>query len=176
MKFGIYLLIATLLLPLQVSAQESTPSANPEDVKTLDSMVETLYSVISGDKGVARDWDRFLSLFKPSAQLIPSGPNADNQIGTRYMTPQEYVERSGPWLEENGFFEIEISRKELHFGTMTHIWSTYESRRKADDPQPFARGINSIQLINDGERWWIVNIYWTAEREGLTIPGEFLPD
>ena len=162
-----------MLLPTAMKAQAT---ANPEDVKSLDSIVEVLYAVISGDKGQARDWDRFLSLFQPGAQLIPSGPNAENQIGAQYMTPQEYVERSGPWLEENGFFEIEIAREELHFGSMTHIWSTYESRRKADDPHPFARGINSIQLINDGERWWIINIYWTGEREGLAIPKEFLPD
>ena len=56
-----------------------------------------------------------------------------------------------------------------------HVWSTYESYRTMDDPAPFARGINSIQLLHDGERWWIVNIYWAGEREGLTIPQQYLP-
>ncbi len=170
-------LLTILLLPICSHAQDpEVVEVNPEDVKSLDSIVEALYGVISGEKGEARDWNRFRSLFKPGAQLIPSGPDGENNIGTRYMSPQDYVDRSGSWLVENGFFEVEIARKELHFGSMTHIWSTYESRRTASDPEPFARGINSIQLINDGNRWWIVNIYWTAERDDLSIPQEYLPE
>ncbi|MGK0428346.1 MAG: hypothetical protein ACJAUR_002467 [Ulvibacter sp.] len=37
------------------------------------------------------------------------------------------------------------------------------------------RGINSIQLLDDGNRWWIVNIYWTQESEENPIPNEYLP-
>lgn len=163
-------------LPTVAQDETMPPPANPEDVASLDSIVETLYGVISGDKGVARDWNRFLSLFKPGAYLIPSGPNKENAISLNHWTPKEYSEKANGWLTENGFFEVEVARKEQHFGSMTHIWSTYESRNKADDPEPFARGINSIQLLNDGERWWIINIYWTAERENLTIPEEYLPE
>lgn len=175
-KFRCLIACCFLWLPLSHFAQDTAPpAAKEEDVQSLDNIIEALYGVISGEKGQARDWNRFLSLFKPGAQLIPSGPDGENKMGIRFMSPQDYADRSGPWLEENGFFENEIAREELHFGSMTHIWSTYESRRSARDPQPFARGINSIQLINDGERWWIVNIYWTAEREDLPIPKKFLP-
>ena len=92
----------------------------------------------------------------------------------RHMTPKEYVEQSGPYLVKNGFFEIKINRKEEHFGSLTHVWSTYESRHSKSDEKPFARGINSIQLMNDGNRWWIVNIYWTAETENNPIPAKYL--
>ena len=34
-----------------------------EKTKTIDSTIEVLYEVISGDKGVERDWDLFLNLF-----------------------------------------------------------------------------------------------------------------
>ena len=60
------------------------------------------------------------------------------------------------------------------FGHIAHIFSTYESRRKADDPAPFARGINSFQLMNDGKRWWIVTIFWEAEGPDNPIPAEYL--
>ncbi len=161
----------------QLNAQdaEAWPAPKSEDVATVDSIIEILYTVISGDKGEKRDWPRFKSLFHPDAKLIPSGPNQEGAINARFITPQEYVERSGPWLEENGFFEQEISREVQHFGNVSHVWSTYESRRTLADEKPFARGINSIQLLNDGERWWIINIYWTGEREGLVIPQEYLP-
>ncbi|MDO5968853.1 hypothetical protein Q4Q35_03455 [Flavivirga aquimarina] len=41
--------------------------------------------------------------------------------------------------------------------------------------KPFMRGINSIQLLNDGDRWWVINIYWTQETEAKTIPIKYLP-
>jgi len=40
---------------------------------------------------------------------------------------------------------------------------------------PFMRGINSIQLLNDDNRWWIINIYWTQESEENPIPDMYLP-
>jgi hypothetical protein len=58
---------------------------------------------------------------------------------------------------------------------MTQVFSTYESYRSEADEEPFARGINSIQLLNDGSRWWIINIYWTAESKNNPIPVEYLP-
>jgi len=36
------------------------------------------------------------------------------------------------------------------------------------------RGINSIQLFFDGERWWIVNIYWQHENADAPIPPQYL--
>jgi len=43
-----------------------------------------------------------------------------------------------------------------------------------DDPEPFARGINSFQLMNDGKRWWVLTIYWTSERPDLPIPERYI--
>ena len=142
-------------------------------VKTLDSTIETLYNVISGDAGVKRDWDLFRYLFVPEAKLIPTRIN-DNQPELTFLSPNDYVERSGAWLEENGFFEIEITRKEETFGTVTHIFSTYASYRTSQDKEPFARGINSIQLMNDGNRWWIISIYWLNESESYPLPSKYL--
>jgi hypothetical protein len=58
---------------------------------------------------------------------------------------------------------------------VTHRFSTYESRGRAEDPTPFARGINSIQLLNDGQRWWIVTVFWDSERANNPIPAKYLP-
>ncbi|WP_420316102.1 hypothetical protein [Ekhidna sp.] len=144
-------------------------------VQTLDSTIETLYEVISGAAGEKRNWELFKYLFTNDAQLIPSGPNEEGKIGYRVMSPSQYVETSGSWLEENGFFEKEIYRVTESFGSLTHIFSTYESYRSEADEKPFTRGINSIQLMKDKERWWVVNIYWTGERDDNPIPEKYLP-
>jgi uncharacterized protein YciI len=37
------------------------------------------------------------------------------------------------------------------------------------------RGINSIQLLYDNNRWWVVNIYWSQESKSNPIPEGYLP-
>ena len=54
-----------------------------------------------------------------------------------------------------------------------HVFSTYEARH-APGAAPFARGINSLQLLFDGARWWIVTVYWEAESEAVKIPAAYL--
>lgn len=143
-------------------------------VDNLDRILENLYGVISGEAGEERDWDLFRYLFKSDAKLIPSGKSRSGKVGCRYMTPDDYIRSSGKMLVEKGFFEKEISRKVETFGNMTQVFSTYEAFKSEKDETPFMRGINSIQLLNDGKRWWIVNIYWTQETEENPLTEEYL--
>ncbi|WP_370087478.1 hypothetical protein [Ekhidna sp.] len=168
--------LITTIFAVNLSFGVTAQTGYLSKVQTLDSTIETLYSVISGEAGEKRDWELFKFLFTADALLIPSGPNEEGKVGYRAMTPQGYIETSGAWLEENGFFEKEIFRVTESFGSVTHIFSTYESYRSESDEKPFTRGINSIQLMNDGERWWVVNIYWTGERKDNPIPAKYLPD
>ena len=158
-----------------VAMAESWPDADPADVESVDSILAALYDVISGPAGQARDWDRFRSLFIPEARLIPTGRSPEGAHGYNVWSPGEYAEQAGAFLEQNGFFEREIARSEARFGPVVHAFSTYDSKRNADDPEPFARGINSIQLMHDGDRWYVVTIYWAGERPDLPIPGQYLP-
>jgi hypothetical protein len=60
------------------------------------------------------------------------------------------------------------------YGHIAQVFSTYASFHKADDKDPFMRGINSFQLLNDGKRWWVITIYWQAETPDNPIPKQFL--
>ncbi len=161
--------LALLALPLSTSAQE----ADPADVESIDGIVAAVYDVISGPAGQTRDWDRWRSLFIPEARLIPVSVRPDGTIGHRVITPEDYAANRGPSLEENGFFEVEVARVTESFGQIAHLFSTYESRRTEADDEPFARGINSFQLMNDGTRWWVVSIMWDSERSGNAIPEKY---
>ncbi|MFC7356211.1 hypothetical protein ACFQO1_00810 [Jejudonia soesokkakensis] len=144
-------------------------------VETIDSTIKTLYAVISGEKGEERDWELFQYLFLPDAKLIPTGNNRQGVEGIRYLTIEDYINTSGKWLLENGFFENELHRVTEQFGNIAHVFSTYESFKTANDSIPFMRGINSIQMLYDGNRWWIVNIYWMGEDADHPIPNAYLP-
>ncbi len=170
MKKILFLFITMCVFNTQ--AQEKDYSAKVSDI---DQTLKTLYGVISGEKGVARDWDLFKMLFTPDAKLIPTGKSPDGLVKSRYMTPQDYIDGSGKWLVENGFFEKEIHREVHQFGNIAQVFSTYESFRSESETVPFMRGINSIQLLNDGKRWWVINIYWMQESKENPIPKQYLP-
>lgn len=153
---------------------QTRPEARPEDVSSMDAIVAALYDVISGPAGKKRDWDRMRSLFLPEGRLMAVGPKKEGGFGYRVMDVDGYIKASGNYLETNGFFERAASRVTEQFGQIAHVFSTYESRKKADDAQPFMRGINSIQLMNDGKRWWIVSVYWEAERPDNPLPAKYL--
>ena len=95
-------------------------------------------------------------------------------FGIRAETPEEYAASVQGSMEEFGFFEKEVSHVGESFNGVVHRFSTYESRRVANDATPFARGINSIQLLNDGKRWWVVTVYWAGERPDAKIPDIYL--
>jgi len=163
--------------PASAKAQDTDPippAAQSADVESVDAIVAAIYDVISGPAGQARDWDRWRSLFIPEARLVASSQNPAGEFRYRVMTPEEYVQGSGPFLEETGFFEDEIGRTQEEFGSVVHLFSAYQSKRNVDDPEPFARGINSFQLMHDGSRWWVVTIYWTSERPDLPIPPQYI--
>jgi hypothetical protein len=168
---------------VQAKAEKaSAPLANPADVASIDAIITAAYEVISGPAGKKRDWDRERALFVPGARLIPTAPKpgvSDQSTDGCGLAPQildveAYIARVEPYFEKNGFYEKEIARRTEQFGHIVHVWSTYESRHKEDDPLPFMRGINSIQLFHDGKRWWIVTIYWQHENPEDPIPSGYL--
>ncbi len=140
----------------------------------LDAAVAKLYNVISGPAGQKRDWGAFRALFAEGAQMRVV-VTRESKSRVVLLTPEDYVTRSGKSIEENGFFEKEISRKQWVFGDMAQVWSTYEGRRKADDVKPLMRGINTITLAKTEGGWKILSIAWTDEGSAGPLPAMFLP-
>lgn len=150
------------------------PAANPSDVNSLDAILAAVYGSISGAKGKARNWDRFRSLFVPGARLIPTFKRPTGEFMTRVLTPEEFIASSGKFMEEQGFFEQAVANHVETFGNIAQVFSVYEGRHDTADPKPFVRGINSIQLMNDGKRWWVVTIFWQPEDAANPLPQKYL--
>lgn len=181
MKNVIFLLLS-LFLVLNLNAQKkkekSTPTVYAIDstkVFTLDKTIETFYESISGEKGANRNWGEFKLLFKPDAKLIPSGKDKEGVYQVNYLSPDAYIKSSEKWMKKNGFIEKEIHRRVNSFGNIKHVFSTFEAYYSKKDKHPFMRGINSIQFLNDGTRWWIINMFWTKETFENPIPKTYLP-
>ena len=169
-------LMSASRLPSQArpSATESAVvAANPKDVASADAIIAALYDANTMLVDRKRDADRFRSLFVPGARLMPTirGPSGPGII--RIETVDDYVRAASSGLPRHGFSEREIARKSDAFGNIMQVFSTYETHRDSTDRNP-ARGINSIQLFNDGTRWWVVGVLWDNERPDKRIPPAYL--
>ena len=159
---------------IALGPMQGTGTVRAEDVSSIDRIIAALYDVISGPARQKRDWDRFRGLFAPGARLIPAVRLPDGTRTIRVSTPDDYAAQVDPFFLRDGFFEREISRRMEEFGAIAHVFSTYDSKRAPSDSVPFARGINSIQLMNDGTRWWVVTIFWDSERPDNPLPAKYL--
>jgi len=148
--------------------------ADPNDVGTLDDIIQAYYEVVSGPAGEIPDRARDQTLHLPNALVGVPGQDDQGRPVLVTMTLDDYHDRfGGPRAE--GFFEREIHREVSRFGNVAHVMSTYASSTTPGG-EVFDRGINSIQLTWDGDRWWIVSWIFDSEREGNPIPPEFLPE
>ena len=162
--------------------------ANPADVESIEAIIAAAYDSISGPPGKKRDWDRMRSLFISGARLIPTAVDAGRNdvdlapgrvrpnggLAPQMLDIEGFIARAEQAFEKTGFYEKEVARRVEQFGQIAHVWSAYESRHDPSDPVPFMRGINSIQLFNDGRRWWILSIYWQHETPQHPIPEKYL--
>ena len=142
------------------------PAAKPEDVKSLDSILAAIYDVISGPAG-DRDWNRFRSLFVPEARLTSATHKNGGPV--RLLDVEGYARGAGSYFKTHAFYESAIANRVQKFGNIAQVFSSYESRN-APSEKPFARGVNSIQLFNDGSRWWVLSILWDEETPTNPLP------
>jgi hypothetical protein len=133
------------------------------DVGSADAIVKALYEVISGPSSKARDWDRFRFLFGKDARMMTAVPHKDSGTIIRTITPEQYIQRNGTRLQEIGFTEKELHRITETHGAVTHMFSTYQSDLTVNGIAQQMRGINSIQLFNDGKRFYIVSVFWDGD-------------
>ena len=149
-----------------------TIDPRPEDVSSIDGMIRAWYEVICGPAGQPRQWARDKTLYIPEIRFVSTWTEGKT-VETRIHNHQAYVDAVNAELSK-GFFESEIHRVTEQYGSIAHVWSTYESRETENGPVT-ARGINSIELFWDGKRWWIANGIWADEPKDNPIPSEYLP-
>lgn len=144
--------------------------ARREDVESIAGIVKALYEVISGPAG-ARDWDRERTLVHPQGRLMPTRPRPEGGAGVEVFDTDGYIASRTPFFAANDFYEIETGHRVERFGNVAQVWSAYEGRR-APGGEILFRGINSIQLFHDGDRWWVMSVLWDNEREGNPLPAD----
>jgi hypothetical protein len=171
---GLIVMIACGVSPAQTApAQPTSPAvaASSEDGKSPESLLVAIYAAISGPAG-ERDWAHFRNLFLPDALFTRTAANPEGKIVLTSENVDGFVKTAGDYFMKQPFYETQITGQIQRYGRMVQAFSSYESRH-APAEKPFSRGINSVQMINDGKRWWVVSIAWDSERTDNPLPKEF---
>jgi hypothetical protein len=172
MKKSALLFLLVCFAMVQFSAAQVVTKYG-DNVSTLDGILKAYYDVVTVKKGEKVSYERDSLLHIANAHVGSGYIDKQGKQKFSCMTLKEYHRRSDDMLSRDGFDEKEISRKVEHFGSIYHVFSTYESRNVAGGPV-IERGINSIELFNDGTRFWILAWFFDGERKDNPIPREYL--
>jgi hypothetical protein len=140
---------------------------NP-DVQSVDAIITALYESVSFPPGSEPDWERMARIFHPGCRLVPmrkAGVLAAVMTGEGFKARFDEAEKQ-MGIRAKGFHESEAGRTVQRYGKIVHAFSVYESRFTKADPEPWDRGVNSIQLVFENDRWWVLTILWDSESNG----------
>jgi hypothetical protein len=151
---------------------DSSPAVDQADVSSIDAIVKALYTSITFREGKRPNLERLRSLFAPKAPFIRITKDAVNKMDLDSFL-SSFNERIKTGAMKS-FYEGEISRKTHAFGSIAQVFTTYNKGINTKDPKSMVRGINSIQLFHDGQRWWISSILWQDETGDNPIPQKYL--
>lgn len=171
MKKNILLIVVFFLVQTLVSAQQKT--AYGDEVGTLDGIIKAYYDVVTVKKGEKISYQRDSCLHVPNALVGSAQKGRGGKVSLKLITLKQFHQASDAFLEKDGFWEKEISRRVENFGAIYHVWSTYETKNVEDGPV-IERGINSIQLYFDGTRFWILSWIFDNESKEQPIPKKYL--
>jgi hypothetical protein len=163
----IAVLIACICYTLPASAQAARRASDT----SLEGVVNRLYSVISGPAG-PRDWDAFRGLFHKSAGMGAVIKYPGKEPVFKSFSPEDYIRMNDPFLKAHGFNERELHHQVFQYGNIAQVVSSYES--EIADKGEKEQGINAIQLVREGGRWYVLSLIWQEASDELPLPQTFI--
>ncbi|CAM3302622.1 hypothetical protein [Aequorivita lipolytica] len=164
------LLVFSLMGLLMSSAlySQTLDEKYTEDVKTIATIIDAYYAVISGASEDPWQFERDNYLHSDTAVITRLD---DNGKVDSHTLEAEYIPLL--LLPKEDFYEKELKRKVSQFGNMAQVWSAYEVRTKPEIASNI-RGLNSIQLHFENGRWFIDSWTTQMETETNTLVTDFL--
>jgi hypothetical protein len=170
MKKALCVLAVLACCSASAFVQAQTAPACPSS-KTLDEFVHALDDAVSGPGDKDRTCMR--QLFTADARLTPMSKGTDGSLEPKPLTVEGWIDR----VKQRGskeFYERQVKYTSDVFGSVAHLWSTYEVR-ETPDGEAMVRGINSIQAVKQDGEWKVAGILWQAESPTDKVPEQYLP-
>ncbi len=160
----------TLLFSSTLFAQEKM-KPNVNATQSIDGIVKEVLRIVSGEKGEKRDLESFRDLFLPTAQFTVHSHSQSVSNPVETVDLDEFIDLLKDPYYEQGYSETEISKVVDEYNGIAQVFQTYQAR---DSEGVEEKGITSYQLVHFNARWWIVNVLWTGNSNGVEIPDHYL--
>ena len=161
---GFFILISTNL-----TAQEKM-MADTSAVNSIDGIVKEVLKIVSGEVGKTRNWEAFRNLFLPTADFTVLNHNDSIPQPVETVTLEEFIHLMDDQYYKLGFFEYELSKVINEYNGIANVFQSFYAK---DSENHEEKGINSFQLVYSKKRWWIVNILWTGDSNGVKVPKKY---
>ncbi|MCL6275457.1 hypothetical protein M3P19_15695 [Muricauda sp. 2012CJ35-5] len=142
--------LSCLLLSINLFAQNQE-----QDRKAIDNLIDKMYKSISFIDGGSVN-DTVLDAIHYSDAII----GIVDKRGIQMFNEKEFRAQNAEMFKKNkvtSFVEKELSSTTNVYGGIANRFSTYEFVIKAGEKELKIRGINSIQLVKDPEKGWLIH-------------------
>lgn len=163
--FGLLILLSTSL-----RAQEKSP-ADTTAAQTIDGIVNEVLKIMAGEKGKVRNWSAFRDLFLPTATFTVLNHDDTFPTPTETVSLEEFIELMHDSYYDEGYIEYELGKVVNEYNGIANV---FQSVYHKDSENVEGKGMNSYQLIYFKNRWWIANLIWTTDSNGVEVPKEYL--
>ena len=139
-------------------------------VNSIDGIVNEVLEIISVEKGEGIDLEKFRNLFVPNARFSMLVPNDSILQPLETISLDEFIEMLDDPYYEQGYLEYELGKVVDEYNGIAQVFQSFYGK---DSDNLEERGITSYQLVYFNDRWWIVNVLWTIDANGLEVPEKY---
>ncbi len=166
-------IVLTILFVLTIArlAAQNKIHADSGSVTSINGIVKEMLRLVSVEKGKQSDWERFRNLFLPTAQFTVINHSDSISHPVETVGLEEFISLMHDPYYDNGYLEVEINKVVNEYNGIANV---FQSFRGKDSKGLEENGINSYQLVYFNNRWWIANLLWTVEDNGIKIPKKYL--
>ncbi len=141
-----------------------------KDSQSVKWVIDEVNRIISIDKGETRDLDQLRDLFLPYCRFMVVNPDPEASQPIEMVELDDFIElMKDPYYDQ--YEETSIGDIIEEYNGIAHAFQAFYGKDSEGDE---ARGINSIQLVYLGNKWWISSMLWTVESEDNPIPARYI--
>ena len=146
--------------------------ADTNAVNSINGIVKEVLKLISGEKGKVRNWEALAGTYF-YLLLISQFFNHNDSIlqPVETVSLDEFIKLMHDPYYDRGYLEYEISKVVDEYNGIANVFQSFYGK---DSEKKEEKGINSYQLVYFNGRWWIANLIWTGDSNGVKVPEKYL--